>query len=102
MAELAEDFLTDGLAQLDAMSSAAMAGDILAFRAAAHGLRSIAANLGARAVEDACQHAESLPPDEFATTPATLVLVARVRSEIERVRHSLPDNKSSGRQGGTA
>ncbi len=101
LAELAQDFLTDGLAQLDAMSSAAMANDILAFRAAAHGLRSIAANLGARAVEDACQHAESMPPDEFATKPATLALVARVRSEIERVRHSLPENRSSGRQGGT-
>ena len=102
LAELVEDFLTDGLAQLDAMKSAAMANDILAFRVAAHGLRSIAANLGARSVEDACHHAESLTPNEFATTPATLALVARVRSEIERVSHSLPEHKSSGRQGGTA
>ncbi|MES2713162.1 MAG: ATP-binding protein [Pseudomonadota bacterium] len=101
VAELAEDFLTDGLSQLDAMASAALAGDILAFRAAAHGLRSIAANLGARAVEDACQQAESLPPNEFATTPGTLTLVARIRSEIERVRNSLPENKS-GRQGSKA
>ncbi len=102
LAELAEDFLTDGLAQLATMNAAAMANDILAFRAAAHGLRSIAANLGARAVEDACEQAELLPLDEFATTPATLALMARVQSEIDRVRQSLPETRSSGRQGGTA
>jgi two-component system sensor histidine kinase RpfC len=102
VAELAQDFLTDALAQLDAMIAAALARDILAFRAAAHGIRSIAANLGARAVEDGCQTAESLPPEEFAATGAILALAARIRVEIERVRQSLQDNKGGERHGSTA
>ncbi|MBR0653756.1 hybrid sensor histidine kinase/response regulator [Plastoroseomonas arctica] len=102
VAELAEDFLTDALAQLDGMVAAAAARDILAFRAAAHGIRSIAANLGARAVEESCQAAESLPPEEFTAAHATPALAARIRTEIERVRQSLPDTKGGERHGNTA
>jgi len=101
LAELAQDFLTDALAQLDAMSTATGERNILAFRAAAHGIRSIAANLGARSVEESCRAAEALSLEEFAHGPTTQALILRVRGEIERVRQSLP-GAGDERQGNTA
>ncbi|HEY4250309.1 MAG TPA: ATP-binding protein [Roseomonas sp.] len=88
--ELAQDFLADAAAHLDAMGKAAEAADVTAFRLAAHAMRSIAANLGARAVEDCCQRAERLQSREFGSgAPAA---VARVAVEIERVRRAIADS----------
>lgn len=87
--ELAQDFLTDAAAHLGSMSEAAEAADVIAFRSAAHAMRSIAANLGARAVEDCCQRAERLQSREFGSgAPAA---VARISAEIERVRRAIAD-----------
>jgi two-component system sensor histidine kinase RpfC len=87
--ELAQDFLTDAAAHLGAMARATEAADIVAFRSAAHAMRSIAANLGARSVEEWCQRAERLPPREFGSgAPAA---VARIGAEIERVRQAAAD-----------
>ncbi|RAI60100.1 sensor histidine kinase [Roseicella frigidaeris] len=83
-ADLARDFVTDASDLLDGIEAALDQGDVARFRAAAHGLRSSAANIGARGLFALGSAAEALPAIEVAK--AGRQQVALMREELERVR----------------
>jgi HPt (histidine-containing phosphotransfer) domain-containing protein len=57
--ELIDTYLEDGEAQLEAMRSAAAAGDIGSIVRPAHSLKSSSANVGAKALEALCRSLEA-------------------------------------------
>jgi two-component system sensor histidine kinase RpfC len=98
VAGLVRDFLRDAEASARAMEAAARAGDVSGFRAEAHALRSGAANIGAKALWNACRAAEALPANTLRAAGADHA--GTVRSEIDRVRaawSALSGTKDLGR-----
>ena len=67
--ELIDTYLEDSAVQLDAMRSAAVAGDVSALVRPAHSLKSSSANVGAMALAEACR---SLEEDGRAGTVADM------------------------------
>ncbi len=84
LAGLVQDFLRDAETSLRTLETAAGQGDVSRFRAEAHAMRSSAANIGAKAVWNACRAAETLPAAEV--REAGPHRAGAVRSELERVR----------------
>jgi two-component system sensor histidine kinase RpfC len=87
LAELAGDFLREGTEALRRMAQAASAGDAGLFRDAAHGLASLAANIGAHPLHAACSAAQRLGRAEFAVRGRTET--ETIGAEFERVRRAL-------------
>jgi two-component system, sensor histidine kinase RpfC len=83
-ADLARDFVADAAELLNGLEAALDQGDVARFRAAAHGLRSSAANIGARGLFALGTAAEALPAPEVPT--AGRQQAALMREELERVR----------------
>jgi len=88
VAGLMEDFLEEAAQVLQAMQAAAGQGDLRRFRAEAHALRSSAANMGARAIQDLCAAAEAMVPAEIAG--AGTRQVALLAAELDRLREARP------------
>ncbi|MBX6747049.1 MAG: Hpt domain-containing protein, partial [Acetobacteraceae bacterium] len=88
VAGLMEDFLQEAAQVVQAMQAAAGQGDVRRFRAEAHALRSSAANMGARAVQELCAAAEAMVPAEIAGAGARQV--ALLAAELDRVREARP------------
>jgi two-component system sensor histidine kinase RpfC len=87
-AQLLNDFLQDAEGILQRLKAAAQEGDAPQFRAAAHALRSSAANIGAHGVFEFCAAAEALPAPEI---PASgLRQVEMLAAELQRVRAARP------------
>ncbi|WP_390624553.1 Hpt domain-containing protein [Siccirubricoccus deserti] len=85
-AGLLQDFLADAEQTTRLLAEAAGAGDAAGFRAAAHALRSSAANIGARGVFEMCAAAEAIAAPEVATLGARQV--AMLTAELDRVRRA--------------
>lgn len=83
--DLVRDFVADATEVVDALQAALAQGDVARFRAAAHALRSSAANLGARGVFALASAAEALPAAEV-TAAAGSRHVTQLAEELERVR----------------
>lgn len=94
LAELLQDFLRESMELLETVRATADRGDRRQFRAAAHGLRSSAANMGARVLGELCSAAEALTPAEFAAAaPHHAALLA---AELERVRNAAVPGRLQG------
>ena len=85
--ELGGSFCAEAHARLDVLRAAAAAGDAQEFRAQAHGLRSIAANVGARPLGELCLPYQTVSAAELRDEGAAYV--ARVAAELERVETAL-------------
>jgi two-component system sensor histidine kinase RpfC len=83
-ADLARDFLADAAEVLRTLEAALAQGDVARFRAAAHALRSSAANIGARGVFALSSVAETMPAAEVPVGGRRQV--ALLAEELERVR----------------
>ncbi len=89
--DLVETFAIDSPARLDSIEDAVRAGDADALHRAAHGLKSSAANMGARELAETCRHLENLGKDGAVDGAAALVPLARDRyrdalAALERLR----------------
>ena len=71
--ELIDLYAEDTPRRLTAMRGAAAAGDLVALRRAAHGLKGSSASLGARRVALLCEELEQLPDRELLRQGETLV-----------------------------
>jgi two-component system sensor histidine kinase RpfC len=89
LAELAADFLREGAEALRTLVRAASAKDASQFRDAAHGLASLAANIGAKPLHAACTVAQRLGRTEFAVRGKAEA--EAIAAEMERVRKSLEE-----------
>jgi two-component system sensor histidine kinase RpfC len=85
-AGLLQDFLVDAAQKTRLLAEAAGAGDAARFRAAAHALRSSAANIGARGVFEMCGEAEAIAAPEVAEAGSRQV--AMLAAELDRVRRA--------------
>ena len=97
VAELIQDFLHESAELLAALRTAAERGDRRQFRTAAHGLRSSAANMGARMLGELCGTAEAIGTTDFAG--AAPRLVALVAAELDRVRDAGDQRRRQARAG---
>ncbi|MFC7474718.1 response regulator [Dankookia sp. GCM10030260] len=93
-AELVRDFLADAAEVMRSLEAAVAQADVARFRAAAHALRSSAANLGARGVFALASAAEALPAQ--ALTVAGPRHAALLAEELERVRAAGQDDSADG------
>ena len=87
LAEVIQDFITDGDELVMELEAAAAAGDATAFRDNAHALRSSAAHIGATALFEICLAWRGLDPAELAEHGASYV--TQLKSEFERLRTAL-------------
>ena len=85
--ELGGSFCAEAHTRLDALRTAAAAGDAQEFRLQAHGLRSIAANVGARPLGELCLPYQTVSAAELRDEGAAYV--ARVAAELKRVETAL-------------
>jgi two-component system sensor histidine kinase RpfC len=83
---LVQDFLADATRAQRQLAEAVGAGDVARFRAAAHALRSSAANIGARRVFELCGDAEAMAAAEI--TRAGPRTVAMLTAELEQVQQA--------------
>lgn len=82
--DLIDTFLSDSPARLEAAQAAVAAGDAEGMERAAHGLKSSSANMGALGLASLCKQIEML--GRSGQVAGAAELVARARSEFERVR----------------
>ncbi|TCZ66615.1 hybrid sensor histidine kinase/response regulator [Roseicella aquatilis] len=82
--DLTRDFVADAGDLLRSLEEAAGKGDVAQFRAAAHALRSSAANIGARGLFALGSEAEAMPAERVITGGRDQV--DRLAAELERVR----------------
>lgn len=82
--DLIDTFLSDSPARLEAAQAAVAAGDAEGMERAAHGLKSSSANMGALGLASLCKQIEML--GRGGQVAGAAELVARARSEFERVR----------------
>ncbi|MBL8766083.1 MAG: Hpt domain-containing protein [Planctomycetes bacterium] len=82
--DLIDTFLSDSPARLEAAQAAVAAGDAEGMERAAHGLKSSSANMGALGLASLCKQIEML--GRGGQVAGAAELVARSRSEFERVR----------------
>ena len=87
VAEVAADFLREGAEALRLVGDAAAAGDTAALRTNAHALGSIAANIGARALQAACSATQRL--DQRTLVARAGSEAEAIAAEFERVREAL-------------
>jgi two-component system, sensor histidine kinase RpfC len=93
-AQVVDDYLLD-VAQLQKeMAEAARGGDALAFRDAAHALKSSSAHIGAQGVFDCCLGLRHL--DDHALLMRAPAELERLGGEIEKVRSALLQCKDAG------
>ncbi|MFC3126239.1 response regulator [Pseudoroseomonas globiformis] len=92
--ELAEDFLQDAVALVEAIGDAARDGDTSRFQAEVHALRSSAANLGALAVTRLCGEWRLLERD--AMMQQASLLVASGHAALESTRRALLEGPAPG------
>ncbi|MFG0316994.1 MAG: Hpt domain-containing protein [Planctomycetota bacterium JB042] len=89
--DLVETFAIDSPARLDSIEDAVRSSDPDALHRAAHGLKSSAANMGARDLAETCRRLENLGKDGTLDGAADLVPLARDRyrdalEALERLR----------------
>jgi two-component system sensor histidine kinase RpfC len=85
--EVADSARSESRARFEDLRTAASLGDVAGFRAQAHGLHSVAANIGAKHLSDICRPFETTSADElYRQSPAWL---ADVEAELERVEAAL-------------
>jgi two-component system sensor histidine kinase RpfC len=85
--EVADSARSESRARFEDLREAASQGDVAGFRAQAHALHSVAANVGARQLSDICRPFETTSADELhRQSPAWL---AEVEAELERVEAAL-------------
>jgi two-component system sensor histidine kinase RpfC len=89
VSELATDFLAEGTALLGQLASAVAARDPRQFRAHAHGLASISANIGARHLHTLCAAAQRLGPAELGQRGCDEA--ETIAREFERVQAALQE-----------
>ena len=82
--DLIDTFLSDSPARLEAAQAAVATGDAEGMERAAHGLKSSSANMGALGLASLCKQIEML--GRGGQVAGAAELVARARSEFERVR----------------
>ena len=87
MAELRESFCAEAEVKLAAMRAAADDGDVAQYRSLAHGLRSIAANIGARPLSALCLPYETISAVDLRARGAEYV--RRIAQELDRVETAL-------------
>ncbi|WP_160000300.1 response regulator [Roseomonas sp. 18066] len=98
LAGLATDFLADAAGLIEALGSAAVAGEHARFQAEAHALRSSAANIGAIGLTRLCGEWRKLSRDELLREAPDLLV--RARAELERTRRALlPEAGSQSHRG---
>jgi two-component system sensor histidine kinase RpfC len=100
VSDIASAFLTDGMQLLEELRSAAARGDTRRFRDKLHALRSSAANVGARAIDELCFDWRQITTAELLAHGEDHV--RRVEIEFERVRDLLPGHGVELTQSGTA
>ncbi|MBW4090993.1 MAG: response regulator [Proteobacteria bacterium] len=91
--ELGASFCAEAHARLEALRAAAAAADAQEFRTHAHGLRSIAANIGAQPLGELCLPYQTVSAAELQADGASYV--TRIAAELKRVETTL------GRSGDT-
>jgi two-component system sensor histidine kinase RpfC len=96
LAELVKEFLRDAEIVLESLATSADEGDVPAFRAKVHALRSGAANIGAKALYDLCLQWRQINLAELAENGPRHV--ERLTAELDRVRRALQQYLSSGHQ----
>lgn len=87
IAELRENFRAEAEAKLAAMRAAAVDGDVAQYRSQAHGLRSIAANVGARPLGALCLPYETISAIDLRARGAEYV--RGIAQELDRVKTAL-------------
>ena len=87
LAEIGTGFHAEAEARLDGLRAALARGDVPDFRFQAHGLRSIAANLGARALGDLCLPYQTVSAEDLRANG--MGYLARIGDELERVELGL-------------
>lgn len=87
VAGLVEDFLCDAAEIARHLDLASVAGDTRAFRLHAHAMRSIAVNVGALALIEACEAWQEIGPDGLITRGDRLA--ENLAAGLERTRHAL-------------
>jgi two-component system, sensor histidine kinase RpfC len=100
VADLASAFLADGMDLLEELRSAAAQGDTRRFRDKLHALRSSAANVGARAIDEMCFDWRQIGGAELLAHGEDYV--RRVEIEFERVRDLMPGHGAELTQSGTS
>ncbi|MBI4494552.1 MAG: response regulator [Chloroflexi bacterium] len=85
--ELIELFLEDAPAQLAAVRAGVLAGNADQVRRAAHGLKGVSGNMGARPVAAVCLELETL--GRSGPLDGATALLARLEREFERLRQAL-------------
>jgi two-component system sensor histidine kinase RpfC len=83
IAELAASFRTEARERFDALHAALRRGDVPDFRAQAHGLRSVAANVGARRLGELCLPYQSVSAAELRAQGDAYL--RRVAAELDRI-----------------
>ncbi len=72
VAEIVESFIADGERLVEELAGAAAAGDVAAFRDAAHALRSAATHLGATALFERCLSVKGIDAEQLVSEAPTL------------------------------
>ncbi len=89
--EIAESFVSEARMNLAELRGAAERGDVAAFRARAHAMRSIAANIGARSLCDLCLPFQTASGDELRGQGGGWV--GQIEAELNRVEAALVDRR---------
>ena len=87
LAEIGTGFHAEAEGRLDGLRAALARGDVPDFRFQAHGLRSIAANLGARALGDLCLPYQTISAEDLRANG--MGYLARIGEELDRVEQAL-------------
>jgi len=87
LAEIGTGFHAEAEARLDGLRAALARGDVSDFRFQAHGLRSIAANLGARALSDLCLPYQGISAEDLRLNG--MGYLGRIAEELGRVERAL-------------
>ena len=87
IAEISESFRTEAAAKLDGLRAAARDGDVQEFRSLAHGLRSIAANIGATGLGVLCLPYQTISTNDLRARGAEYT--NRIAQELDRVETAL-------------
>ncbi|HUC60507.1 MAG TPA: response regulator [Alphaproteobacteria bacterium] len=96
LAELVKEFLRDAEVVLESLATSVDEGDVPAFRAKVHALRSGAANIGAKALYDLCLQWRQITLAELAEHGPRHV--ERLRAEFERLRRALQQHLAADNQ----
>ena len=86
---VADEYQRDAAAQVEAMRSAAAAGDASTLQRAAHTLKGASANVGAATMADLCRRLEGQARD--ARLAGAAPLIEGIEAELGRVRAALRD-----------